>query len=294
MRFSRRKISNEEIRSLRRVRVDVCAPNAILLTPIYVYLPKNRKFVAVKAPLQFFSPEELEKLRPFENFYLPEFVDLVAPFQRAGEAVRETLKLRQRRQIRTSRGASKVPIPMPQFELNDAVMRLVVPLWRGGVRIEPFFLCFFADELCDPLPPDALLKAAEENVDLFELTLLRASTAVFLALHLGYCDAKLLSCLRERVFREAWPAVWPASDGGTIAPLAGELGQILALVQALVPDAEVREVSLERMNETIAGSASGGRGADKLICRLTRVKTELGDTPGLQASLYGEKGIRDD
>jgi hypothetical protein len=274
--------------SLRRVPVDTCAPNAILLTPIYVYLPKNKKFIAVKAPLQLFSVEELEKLKSFENFYFPEFIDLIAPFQKAGEAVREILKVRQRRQIRSSGGTSMIPLPMAQHELNDALLRIVGPLWGRGVRVEPFFLCFFADAVCEPLPASILGKAAEQDGDRFELSLLRASTAVFLALHLGYGDVKLLTCLRDRVFQAG------TEVGPPIAPLSGELGQLFDLVEAVLPDAETREISFESIRKIQMTIGCGGRSPYKLRSRLNRVRDELMGPKGLEASLYGEKGIRNE
>ena len=287
MDFSHKKLPKEVVSTLRRVPVGVFAPHAILLTPLYVFLPKNQKFVAIKAPLQFFSPEELEKFNVVDNFYVPEFIDLIAPFQNAGEAVRELLKIREVVQVRTSQGAVPVSLTVSQYELNDAVLRVIATLWGDSVRVEPFFLCTFADEVCDALRPDIILRAAERDVELFELGLLRSSMAVFLALHLGYAHAHALTYLRERVFDDSF-------SRSKERPV-GLVPQLVSLVRALIPDAGCREISANAIRAVMKENGVETASVRKLLCRIESVlNKKLIRSGALSPSLYGGKGIRDE
>ena len=88
------------------------------------------------------------------------------------------------------------------YELSDAALRLLAPLWEPGSRIDPFFVTLFAERLCEPLPRELIQETRDRSVDAFERALLRSSWAVFLALHLGYMDLSFLKRLRLQVFRE--------------------------------------------------------------------------------------------
>src|SRR5437899_3275466 len=112
MKIRNRKLSKDAVQTLRRIPVELCHSYDLLVAPIYVYLPKNEKFVAIKFPLQYFSPAELEKFRPYESFYLPEFVDFISPFQKAGESVRALFDVRQKRPVKTSQGSELITLPM--------------------------------------------------------------------------------------------------------------------------------------------------------------------------------------
>ncbi|MDR3607794.1 MAG: hypothetical protein P4M08_10485 [Oligoflexia bacterium] len=287
MQFSRKKLPKEALASLRRVEVATCEPYGILLTPVYVYLPKNQKFVAIKAPLQFFSPTDLEKNRPLENFYLPEFVKQIIPFQNAGAKVRNLLTTRQKYGVKTNSGDLEVVLPVPQYQLDDAVLQVTGPLWSKGVQIEPFFLCFFAEEVCDPLPPEKLVRSAEENIELFELALLRASTAVFFALHLGYCDLTALKNIREQVFDNTVFGTARFSN-------QGETAELVRLIRAAIPSAETRSLSLQRIMELLHEPGNGGKSTRKLISRLSRVNAELIKMDAPAPSIYGEQGFIDE
>jgi hypothetical protein len=61
MEFSRKKLGQEAIRELRVCSIASVQPYALMLSPVYAYLPQNAKFVAIKAPLDFFTPEELAR-----------------------------------------------------------------------------------------------------------------------------------------------------------------------------------------------------------------------------------------
>src|SRR4051794_31443428 len=91
MNFSHRKLPPAAAEKLRICPIRTIEPFALMLAPVYVFMRRNEKFVSVKAPLDFFTPEELEKLRPFQSFFMTEFVDTALPFRQAARRVRAVL-----------------------------------------------------------------------------------------------------------------------------------------------------------------------------------------------------------
>src|SRR4051812_8298441 len=92
MEFSARKLPKEAASDLVRYPVQSVKPYVPMWAPIYVFMPKNEKFVSVKAPLDFFVPEELEKLEPLENFYVSSAISNALPFRDAARGVRSVLE----------------------------------------------------------------------------------------------------------------------------------------------------------------------------------------------------------
>src|SRR4051812_17277299 len=120
MKFSVHKLPKEQAApEMRKVPVRLFKPFTLMIAPVYTLLERNEKFVAVKAPLAFFSPVELEKFRGVTEFYLPRFVDRVDPFQKAGEHVSRLLGLTEVRKIRSSQGEKETSVPIAPFELSD-------------------------------------------------------------------------------------------------------------------------------------------------------------------------------
>jgi hypothetical protein len=257
------------------------------MAPIYVYLPKNGKFVAVKTPLQYFTPQDIQKLKAYESFYLPGFIDQLAPFQKAGEAVRALLEMVQRNPIQTNQGRDVVTIQMPQHELDDAVLRVLGPLWSGGARIEPFFLCFLANEVCLPFPGDVLTSAFESSAELFELALLRASLGVFLALHIGYSNPASLTAIRGMMFSDTM-------NGKSASDSVKESSLLQTLVWKLLTDASTKEISLDSIQAALNLDQTGGKVSRKLLSRLDRVVSDFIEPGSVVGSLFGEKGICDE
>ena len=81
MEFSKRKLPKEAAHQLRVCPIPSVQPYALMLSPVYVFMKANEKFVSVKAPLDFFTQEELSKLRMYDTFYMPDFVDRTLPFR---------------------------------------------------------------------------------------------------------------------------------------------------------------------------------------------------------------------
>jgi hypothetical protein len=285
VKFDYRKLPKASVQTLRRIEVSTFAPLETLVAPVYVYLQQNQKFVAIKAPLHYFLPEELQKLKPYKNFYVPEFVDSVLPYQRAGESVRTLLSLVQKSPVQTQNGVELAEIPPPQHEIDHAVLHLIGTLWNPGAKVEPFFLHFFASEVCVPISEKLWTTSHDEDIERFELALLRSSTVVFLALHLGYCQRESLTRLRDESFS--------ASFSGNLPPISTrEQTQLIRLVSEVVPDCETREITLDTLLAALTASKTYKKTLRKLEARLQRIQTEMirADVPA--ASLYGPKGIR--
>ncbi len=268
MRFSLKKLPKEAISQLRRVPIGICEPFTMMMVPVYVYLPKNGRFVAVKAPLHCFTAEEFEKFKSYENIYLPEFVDELVPFRKAGETVRNLLTLQQQHSIKTNAGLERLKLVMPQHELDDAVLRAIGPLWGGEVKLDPCAICCFTNEVCHPFPVQNIVEAMERDIDLFELAILRSSGAVFLALHIGYCDTQALALLRSRVFADTL-------SGSKAESGFGQAARLFQLVWAMFPDTNLREISLSEIQERFDDSGIGGKVTRKILSRLKRVQSEL-------------------
>lgn len=200
MDFRPRKLPKEAATKLRISPIVSVKPYSLMLAPVYVFMKLNEKFISVKGPLDFFTPEELERLGSFESFFLPAFVDSALPFREVARHVRRLLSWEPELD-------DKGDLPPAPYEIADAVLRLVGPLWGAGMVIEPFFAAVFANELCDLLPPEKLRLAREQDVIAYERAILRAGWAVFLAVQLGYCDLPFINALLQRTFDASFTGV---------------------------------------------------------------------------------------
>jgi hypothetical protein len=276
MDFTRRKLPREAATQLRICPIASVKPYALMIAPVYVFMRLNEKFVSVKEPLDFFTPEELERLRPFESFFLPEFVDAALAFRQVARNVRALVGWQPE-----SQGENQLP-PAP-YESSDAVLRMIGPLWGAGAVVEPFFAAVFANELCDLLPEQTLRSARDQDVAGYERAILRSGWAVFLALHLGYCDLPFLNSLLRRVFEASFTGVGIPGVG----PM-GEVDELLEIVWASMgPNAAA----------PVRGDVFGqhpGRAAQKVAGRLGRVLKDgmiAEDQP--VPTIYGERGFVD-
>jgi hypothetical protein len=270
--FSRKKLPQAEGGKLRLCRIESVQPFVAMPAPVYVFLRANEKFVAVKAPLDFFTPEELARLRPMESFFFPEFIDRVQAYRDAGRRVRAILKWSAE-----DRAFEREPAP---YEISDAVIRVVGRLWSARetqvASIESFFVSIFAAELCDPMNGELVSSVRDRDVSAYERQIIVSSWVAFLALHLGYCDLDFLASLRSAVF-------------------AGEVGdqfpaELVELVHVL--EQELRATSFKLLSssnfanrpELVAARLSG---------RMGRIQSTLIDPLFEGATIYGETGFID-
>ncbi len=274
MDFSRKKLSEATNPSLRTCPVESVSPYALMLAPVYVHMRANGKYVAVKAPLDFFSPAELERWRPFGEFHFPDFVDSSLKFREAGRKVKAILTW----ELEVPYSKSLPPAP---YEISDAILRTIGPLWSSSMAVEPFFVTVLVNEICDLFPGTLLEKARDLDVARFERALFRSSWAVFLALHLGHHDLAFLNQIRIKVFGATLA-------GRTCAFGSPEMQELTELVeQTLRAEGEIRALASEELR-TVASRASR-----KILSRLERVKNEL-TAPGFEApTIYGPRGFLD-
>ena len=279
MEFTRRKLPKEAATNLLSCPIHTVKPFALMLAPVYVFLRQNEKFVSVKAPLDFFAPEELQRFSVYENFYLPEFVETAIPFRTAARMARDILSCRPE--------DPRVPAPAP-YEISDAVLKVVGPLWSGPNReklqVEPFFAAVFANELCDSIGEEILLRAREQNVGRFEKAICYSSWTVFLATLAGYCSLPMLNSLRIRVFEEV---------------LAGNPEESLKSLNTVIEHDEIVRLAFQSLHAdcfrpvyTAFFQGRTERISQKLMSRLGRVSAHFGSliTP---PSIFGEKGFAD-
>lgn len=281
MEFTHKKLPPEAAETLRLCPIRSVAPFALMLAPVYVYMKMNQKFVCVKAPLDFFTSEELERLDPFQAFFIPEFVDSALPFREAARRVRSLLSWQPRQASETEDNPyPPAPLPPTPFELSDAVLRIIGPLWGDGAVIEPFFVAIFANEICELLPGEMMRAARDSNVELFERAIFRSAWAVFLALHLGYCNLDLLNRLRFRVFEETLNEISPRFP-------CSEIDELIAIVAMSLETSQTR---------TLNGDIFNGRPervSQKISARMARVKSQMILHGEPAPTIYGLKGFID-
>lgn len=278
MNFSHKKLPAEAADKLRTCSIDTVKPFTPMLAPVYVFMRMNEKFVSVKGPLDFFTPEELERLRSFSILYLSEFVAVALPFRHAARSVRTLLDWKP-----DESDPAKLP-PAP-YENADAVLRILAPLWGSQNAIEPFFVSVFASELCDPIPGELMVQAREVSVDLYESAMFRSSWAVFLALHLGHCDLKFLSGLRRKAFEDTLSR----AQGKAAAPRSYDaVDEVVSVARTLLANPGVRAIGGKDFE------AAGDRVSQKMASRLKRAQESL-MKPGAAAapSIYGPGGFAD-
>jgi len=216
MDFSRKKLSEETNPSLRTCPVESVSPYALMLAPVYVHMRANGKYVAVKAPMDFFSPAELERWKPFGEFHFPDFVDSSLKFREAGRKVKAILSWEPG-------VASSKSLPPAPYEVSD--------------------------EICDLFPGALLEKARDLDVTRFERALFRSSWAVFLALHLGHHDLACLNQIRIKVFGSTLA-------GRACAFGSAEMQELTELVElTLRSEGEIRALASEELRN-VASRAS--------------------------------------
>ncbi len=255
MDFSERKLPLEAAESMRLCPINSVHPYVPMLAPMYIFLRRNVKFVSVKGPLDFFTPEELQKLLPSESFFIPPCVDQAIPFRDAGSRIRAILSWKPRT-VTTEESLSPTP-----YELSDSIIQIAGPLWGSKMTVEPFFMTVLITELLKPLQSEHLIQAREQSVELYETCVLRSSCAAFLALLYGLTDLEFLEAIQTASFLRT---LHHGSDPDPITKLP-DCEQILQLAEELVPDSQTRSISIDQLD------SRPERTAKKIVSRLARV-----------------------
>jgi hypothetical protein len=282
MEFSQKKLPIDCIQKLYRVRVDAIQPYALMLAPVYLFLKANEKFVACKAPLDFFTEAELFRLKDSKYFYLPEFVTSVLPVRESGEQVRTRLTWSPAETLKD--GGVEYPdvaLPPAPYELSDYIIRRIGLLWwkyPNGIGIEPFLVTVFVNELCDLLPSEKLLLARENDVENYDLALYRSSWIVFLALHLGYCDLEFLNELRLRVFEENIAQRFQSRS-------SSEIDEIISLGYASLESSHQKIIKFDYFTK------KEDKISQKIDDRITNVVKKYLSKGSKPPSIYGKRGF---
>ncbi len=270
---------------LRRSSIQTVQPYRFTFSPTYVYMQRNQKFICVKAPLDFFLTDELDKLKAhFSEVYVLPFVDKVAPFVDAGKSARILLgwnpETKEQKEVTRSKNIyPQVGIPPAPYELSDAIIRILGSVWGSQFEIEPFFVAIFIDELCGSLSSELLESSREKDIQLLEHSILLSSWIIFIALHMGYTNLGYLERIRNRVFK----SLLNEED------LVGADPDLQKIV-------EIGTYAFkERKGESISGLYFKERSevvSKKLESRLNRIQKELlGSTPA--PSIIGPEGFCD-
>jgi hypothetical protein len=286
MEFRTRKLPKAKAAELSSFPIETAEPYRPLPAPVYILLSRNEKMVSVKGPFDFFTARDLERLKRGGKFFYGPIYSRVEPFHAIARDVQKMLGW-------NTPNATNVLEPSP-FEISDAVLRKLGTVWAplsningadrdGPVGIESYFAVAFVNELCEPIPGEWLELAREKDPDYYELSLLRSGVFVFLALHLGYIDLKLLSAYRMRFFHEAINVF--GSGGADSFPLSFELAELKKWTETLIHSPEVHTLSSDLFDHSIS------RISQKLKARLKRVRKELADPEALLAHTYDDGGL---
>jgi hypothetical protein len=290
--FSVRKLPSEAAEELRPCEISTVKPFALMLAPVYVFLAKNQKYVSVKGPLDFFTDADLERLKSFKTFYFPEFVDTALLFRLAARRVKALMEWNPTKSL-GGHQKDQIELPPAPYELSDAVLRILVGLWgvEGGVnpeaaQIEPFFVAVFANEICDLMPSFLLYDTREKSVKRFERAIVGSSWAVFMALHLGYCNKAFLTSFRQTVFE------YVSERNPLPKEIAPELRELAQSSRKLVSSGE-SDASLFRGITFWDLTCSPTRTAQRLQSRFKRISREMPSPYHEPPSIFGVGGFLD-
>jgi len=264
MLFDDKKLQIESISDLIQCPVHSVEPYALMLAPVYVLMKLNQKFVSVKAPLDFFTEEELERLKTHEVFYLPKFVKSSVRFQTAGRLIRKMLTLQQGQ-------LSSAP-----HEISRESFSLLSELWGKQVSVEPFFMSIFAEEFCATLKTEKMLWAREHALIKHDHGLLLSGALIFIALHLGWFDLEELNQLRTSIYErtvqgEDWSV--PKSE---LEFIVCDLNQVLN---------EHPAITLEVLSDM------SSEWSNKLSARLRFLKNKNTNFSYDSVSIFGKEGF---
>jgi hypothetical protein len=284
MHFEDNKLLPEAVDTLFQCSIESVRPYVLMLAPVYVFMKRNEKFVSVKAPLDFFTSDELEKLKVYGVFYMPKFVKLAVRFETAARLVKNLFSLAASADSDTNNETDpdssaqqrKSGLPPAPFELSNETLKLVGRLWGKELKIEPFFMAVFAHELCGVLNSDLLLQSREKAVMRHDWGLLLSGAFVFVAVQLGYWDLETLIELRNQIYTKTVEGEQWTRPSSLDSEIVCDLSQHLKGKKDLSAD------DLENFK---------GEWARRLKARLVRVKKTMARTAESSPSIYGEEGF---
>lgn len=264
MLFEDKKLQLESVDQLIQCPIYSIEPFALMLAPVYILMKRNQKLVSVKAPLDFFTADELQRLKVHEVFYLPKFVKSSVRFQTAARLIKKIITLQQ---------SELSPAP---FEISKESFDALSKLWGKQIQIEPFFMGIFADEFCEPLNQDKMLWARENAVIRHDHGLLLSGALVFVALHLGWFDIEQLNQFRKSIYERTVEGEEWENPSSEIEYIVHDLNQIIATETS---------IDLEKLR------LINSEWANKLASRLEFLKRKNTNLIYDSATIFGEEGF---
>ncbi|MEN9724075.1 MAG: hypothetical protein RJB38_2061 [Pseudomonadota bacterium] len=263
MNFTRKKLPLDRAKEMRVCPVDSLQACVPLPAPLYALLSTNQKFLAIKAPMDFLTEDDLEKASKFEALYFPPFIEQVIPYRRAGKSALWLLE-----GLKSGEGLRPAP-----FEVSDAWVQMTAPLWSGEGLIEPFFVSVFVSEVCGAFPGDLMKAVHDRDLEAYEQAVMKSSWIVWQALHLDFFDLDWLQALRRGVFEAC------GMGGRYRGPDIGE---------DWIRNVLLSEMPLHPITLT---DFSGASVRTKLDSRMRRLRRELIDSKQVLPSILGESGF---
>jgi hypothetical protein len=264
MLFEDKKLQLESIDKLIQCPVYTIEPFALMLAPAYVLMKLNQKLVSVKAPLDFFTDDELQRLKTNEVVYFPKFVKSSVRFQTAARLIKKILTIKQSE------------LSPASFEISKESFSVLSELWGKQIQVEPFFMAIFADEFCKPLDQEKMLWARENAVIKHDNGLLLSGASVFMALHLGWYDIDQLNEFRKSIYERTVEGEEWLNPKSELELIVSELNKTLKADKA---------INLENLK------LNSSEWSNKLAARLQFLKNKNTNFIYLSASIYGEEGF---
>ncbi len=270
MDFERKKLSLSEINTLIEIDVGDLVPLRPLGTVVYLCLAQNQKLVAIKGPFDFFTNEEIDRIRGAGKVYAHPILESVDRIRRVAERVRAVLAWQE-----PAEGVFLEPAP---YEISYSLKPHLSAVWRRNeqaLALETFFLPFFIESLCGALPPEELLRFRNEDFMTFEDALLCTATTLFLAINCGYLDVKYLTDAREKLFLEF--------VSGARADVSVELRELFEWVRGRLRDDSVTRLYQEDFESGTQVTTS------KVFSKLEKLDRPILDVN--EESVYGPNGL---
>jgi hypothetical protein len=274
--------------------------------PVYVQAVSTKNFIGVKGPLEFFYPEDLERLTGYEAVHFSKFSNYSDQIRKDASALKKFVMNKDSAGIKNKlKFEPNFKLEPAPFEIADMIFRNITKIWSfrgaegGGVSqgqvdprlvpgakfgVELFFVTIFVDELCGGFH-HLLEESKKKDGRVVERALLRSSWTVFLALHFSYMDLNFLLELRDRVFRENLE--W--------SQLRSCLTEVDELVQfsnqtAKGMGTEFFDGSHFKNNRSVSHR---DRVSKKFLGRLERIEQEIFNRSAEVPSIFGLKGFLD-
>lgn len=215
--FRNPTLEQNAVDELVRCPVHSIEPYTLMVAPTYVLLKKNEKLISVKAPLDFFTPEELKKLELYEYFYFSKFIQEFSPYQTSGKIVKGLLSI----------DPLKGDLPPAAFQITKELTSLVAPLWGAGRAIDPFFAAVFTDELCEGISPKLLMQVRDASVENHDRGIQLSGLVIFLGVLLGWHSIEFLKSLRSQVYESAHTGIPHQDWSGPVKTVIQSAGKEL-------------------------------------------------------------------